>query len=253
MPKTPANDVEKALAQLTQNFIDLSFERLTVLDQLIDDIYNERGNRGDLYQTLVNEVHSLKGSAGTYGFPLITAICHQLEDFLESSRRLEKEQWLEVQLFVDEIRTIIENGSDPDEKSHSAILNQLPSSAEHVETIDAMVLIVMEQGVFRKALGTRLAEKGVNVSFAANSLQAVKRALTLKPNLIAASHQLSPITGIELSKVLDVLEATKNIEFLLLTSNKGLKTPEGLDVAFKDRKVADHILNTLNHMKITSS
>lgn len=253
MPKTPPKDIKQAMAQLTQSFIDSSFERLTVLDQLIDDIYNERGIRGDLYQTLLHEIHSMKGTAGTYGFTLITAICHHLEDYLESSRRLEKEQWLEVQLFVDEIRPIIENGTDPDEKHHSFILNRLPSSAEEVETIDATVLLVMEPSIIRKTLGTRLAEKGVNVSFAANSLQAVKRALTIKPNLIAASHQLSPITGVELSKVLGVLDATQKIEFLLLTSNKDLKIPKGLDMALKDHKVADHILNKLSHMKLSSS
>ena len=253
MPKAPTKDIKEAMAQLTQTFIDSSFERLTMLDQLIDDIYNERGVRGDLYQTLVHEVHSMKGTAGTYGFTLVTAICHQMEDYLESSRRLEKEQWLEVQIFVDEIRGIIENGNDPDEEKHSAILNQLPSSAEHVETIEAKVLIVMEHGVIRKALGTGLAEKGINVYFSANSLQAIKRALTIEPDLIAASHQLSPISGIELSKVLGVLDATKNIEFLLLTSSKDLEIPKGMEVALKDRKVADHILNTLNHMKLSSS
>lgn len=252
LPKALTEDVKKAMAQLTQNFIDSSFERLTMLDQLIDDVYNERGNRGDLYQTLVNEVHSMKGTAGTYGFTLVTAICHHLEDYLESSRRLEKEQWLEVQLFIDEIRTIIESGNDPDEKKHSAILSQLPTSAEKAETIDAMVLIVMEAGVIRKALGTRLAEKGVDVSFAANSLEAVKRALALKPDLIAAGHQLSPITGIELANVLGVLDATKKIDFLLLTADKDLKIPKGMDVALKDRKVADHILNMLSHQKLSS-
>lgn len=247
MPNTKDKDVAIALAQLTQNFIDSSIDRLSVFDQIIDDIYNERGDRGTLFQTLVNEIHSLKGSAGTFGFPFVSDMCHRLEDYLESSRRLEKEQWLEVQKFVDEFREIFETGKEPNEAKHDAILKSLPTSAVYIEAIDAMVLLVMEAGVIRKTLGTRLAEKGVNVSFAANSLQALKMALTLKPDMIAASQELAPISGIELSKALNVIEATKKISFILLTANKKLQAPKSMDVIYKDRKVADHILNILSH------
>lgn len=240
------NDIADALKQLTQNFIDSNFDRLNALDEIIDNIYNARGDRGKQYMVLLHEIHSLKGNAGTFGFPLVSVICHRLEDYLESSKRLEKNQWLEVQKFLDEIHKIFEHGSDPDQSLHSSILANLPSSAIKSKALDSMVLLVMEPGVIRTILGTALMEEGVHVSYAVNSIEALNMALTLKPDMIAAGQQLTPITGLELANALRGIAATKNISFVLLTADKDLKAPKGTQVIFKDRKVADHILNILS-------
>ena len=165
--------LKDVLAQLTQEFIELAADRLDGIDQSIDDILNDKGDRGTLYNNLQMEIHSLKGSAGSYGFHLVTTIANRLE----SSSRLENEQWLDVQKFIDEARRIIEQGQDPDESLYNEILKVLPSSpskefsGSDINSITA--LLVMESGVQRKLVGTELASQGTNISFSNNPLEAI--------------------------------------------------------------------------------
>jgi chemotaxis protein histidine kinase CheA len=149
--------LKDVLAQLTQKFIELSADRLDGIDQSIDDILNDKGDRGTLYNNLQMEIHSLKGSAGSYGFHLVTTIAHRLEDYMESSSRLENEQWLDVQKFIDEARRIIEQGQE--------------FSGSDINSIT--VFLVMESGVQRKLVGTELASQGINISFSNNPLEAI--------------------------------------------------------------------------------
>jgi chemotaxis protein histidine kinase CheA len=169
--------LKDVLAQLTQKFIELSADRLDGIDQSIDDILNDKGDRGTLYNNLQMEIHSLKGSAGSYGFHLVTTIAHRLEDYMESSSRLENEQWLDVQKFIDEARRIIEQGQDPDESLYNEILKVLPSSSSKEfsgsDINSITVFLVMESGVQRKLVGTELASQGINISFSNNPLEAI--------------------------------------------------------------------------------
>ncbi len=83
---------DDVFAELTRTYLDSTTDRLAKIDQSIDDIYNEKGSRDEIYRDLQKEIHSLKGSAGSYGFQSITTITHRLEDYMESSRRLELDQ-----------------------------------------------------------------------------------------------------------------------------------------------------------------
>lgn len=243
-----AKDVASALEQLTQNFIDTNFDRIDKFDQIIDDIYNENGDRAVLFSTLLQELHSLKGNAGTFGFMLVSTICHRLEDYLETSRRLKKAQWLEVQKYIDEIRKIFERGADPDVSKHDDILSSLPSSAVKEKALDATVVLVMEEGVIRSVLGSKLAELGVNISFAANPLDGLRIILALKPDMVISSQQLPTMTGLELAKVLQAIEVSKNISFALLTSNRELAVSNSIDVIYKDNTTAERIVELLKSL-----
>ena len=37
------------------------------------------------FEALYRKAHSLKGSGGTYGYPIITSACHQMEDFISDT------------------------------------------------------------------------------------------------------------------------------------------------------------------------
>ncbi|MBT9613198.1 MAG: Hpt domain-containing protein [Burkholderiales bacterium] len=77
----PLPDVKAMLRQLRENY-------LAELDEKLGDIESdllalERTERfADMFERAYRKVHSLKGSAGTYGLPIISKICHQLEEHL---------------------------------------------------------------------------------------------------------------------------------------------------------------------------
>jgi len=217
------------MAQITASFMASASERLDELDAVIDQLYNGRGDRGAMVVKLYHDIHSMKGNAGTFGFPLVSIICHRLEDYMESSRRLEQNEWLEVQKFFDEMRAIIESGKDPKKERGEAILAALPSAAASgsrektaVAPLDVKVLLVLTSGVVRRALGTALSARGVDVVFVDNPLAALDLSLALKPDYVVSAQELSHFSGSELAGVLSVLNQTKHVKFALLTSKENL-------------------------------
>lgn len=233
-------DPQDYMAQITASFVASASERLDELDAIIDQLYNGRGDRGVMVTKLHHDIHSMKGNAGTFGFPLVSIICHRLEDYMESSRRLEKDEWLEVQKFFDEMRRIIESGKDPQQDQADAILAALPTSAAsggggskeaEVASLDVKVLLVLTSGVVRRALGTALSERGVDVVFVDNPLAALDLSLVLNPDYVVSAQELSHFSGSELAGVMGVLKQTGHIKFALLTSKEKLLSGKEKSVA----------------------
>jgi len=76
-------DIQDALERLKQEFIDTSAEKLDKIDRIIDKLYRaEEDDRGADYVEFQRDIHSLKGSAGTYGFDSVNLIAHRLEDYI---------------------------------------------------------------------------------------------------------------------------------------------------------------------------
>ena len=62
----------------------------------------------DRYEDLYRAIHSLKGTAGTYGIPIITTICRPFEDYLtatlEDGSGASDEQMTACMRFIDLLR-----------------------------------------------------------------------------------------------------------------------------------------------------
>ncbi len=219
-------DLEEALARLRLEFIEMAREWLDEIDTAIDDIYNHRGDRGEQFVDLQRHIHTIKGSAGSHGLKLVSLICHRLEDYLESTRRLEHEQWLEVQRFIDQIRAAMDSGSDPAGSEQEKIMAGLPSSATRQLTTgfsdqerrQVVVLVVMPAGLQRKMVGTELASCGFDISFAKNPLEAINLAVTLKPQVVLSDQEFDTISGADLAGIFALIKTTRDCHFAVITS-----------------------------------
>lgn len=69
------------LARMRADFLGELTERCDNLDRLILQLEKQQGDPA-VFNELYRGVHSLKGSGGTHGLSIITAICHQLENLL---------------------------------------------------------------------------------------------------------------------------------------------------------------------------
>ena len=56
-------------------------EKIDEIESVVLELENNQNQKG--MEELWRFVHSLKGTAGTFGYQNITAICHNLEDYLE--------------------------------------------------------------------------------------------------------------------------------------------------------------------------
>lgn len=232
-------DLEAALSRLKQDFIEGSLEKLDEIDEIIDNIYNERGHRGDQFFQLQRDVHSIKGSAGTHGMHLLTLVAHRLEDFLEAAPRLNLEQWRAVQIFIDEMRILVDLGKDPAESERDAILARLPHAQEETTEFSdqkkkkVTVLVVMPPGVQRKLIGKELAACGFDLSFTDRPVEAIRLVMDLQPDAVLSNQEFRNMTGIELAKVLQEIRLTKETPFALLTSS---------DVTLDELPAGSHII-----------
>ena len=80
-PSKPPLDVPAMLRQLRANYLAEMNEKLGDIES--DLLALERTDRfSEVLERGYRKVHSLKGSAGTYGLPIISKISHQLEEHL---------------------------------------------------------------------------------------------------------------------------------------------------------------------------
>lgn len=218
-------DLEAALSRLKQDFIEGSLEKLDGIDDIIDNIYNDRGERGDQFFQMQRDVHSIKGSAGTHGMHLLTLVAHRLEDYIEACPRLNKEQWRGVQLYIDEMRHLVDLGKDPSEQERDDILHRLPHAQQEVVEFSTQkkkkvtVLIVMPPGVQRKLIGKELASCGFDLSFTDRPVEAIRLVMDLKPDAVLSNQEFRNMTGSELANVLSSIKLTSQVPFALLTSS----------------------------------
>lgn len=255
------DEFQDILDRLRLEFIDNTKDRLDEIDLIIDQIYRGEGNREDLVVGFRRNVHSLKGVAGSYGFGFVSIVAHRLEDYLESTRRLDQEQWLDAQKYVDQIRSVIEDGDEPGAAEQDRILAALPSSAvateETVTPQELTALIVMPPGVQRKAVSNQLTDHGFSVSFANDPAQSIGISLSLKPNLILSNQEFPRITGYELANMLAAASVTEEIPFALMTSHeefnaKGAAHPENLRVIRKDQNFLESVSAYLNDIGLAA-
>ena len=77
-------DVQAMLRQLRVGYVAELGDKLDEIEVALLALEDSaRFARG--FEDSYRRVHSLKGSAGTYGIPIISKICHQLEEFLSLS------------------------------------------------------------------------------------------------------------------------------------------------------------------------
>lgn len=69
------------LEMLKKSYLEELPSRIGDLENLVLEL-GRSGSFSEQFQQLFRAVHSLKGTAGTYGFHLVSTICHRLEDHL---------------------------------------------------------------------------------------------------------------------------------------------------------------------------
>ncbi len=220
-PVDPQERIRNALARLSAEFRDDCQEKMDECDAILPRLSNRRGNwREDMIE-LQRRVHSVKGSAGTFGFPAITLIAHKLEDYLEA---LESPtvHTRDIQVFLDAIRDIVASGTNPPEEDYPALFRTLPrvwsgfSPGQPIREIH--VLLAMPKDVQRRIVRQELASCGFDVICADTGVAALGLALAIRPDATFASLVLADMSGTDLACALAAIGATRDYPFGLLTT-----------------------------------
>jgi len=76
--------IQEVLEKMRVAYIANLPVQLNTMRALVMEL-NEDEDFQSSYETLYRAIHSLKGTAGTYGVPIISTICHSFEDYLTST------------------------------------------------------------------------------------------------------------------------------------------------------------------------
>lgn len=190
------NAIEAVLRDMRNQFVDEVPERCQRMETLAKTIA-ETGASGEAFDELYRYVHSLKGSGGTHGLPIITNICHHFENLLTdavSQSRMSPALFAERMLsYIDLLATTAEalrrGVSVVDKEVELERLLHLREARQRVALLADSSKTM--QGLFRSALDGF----GLKVIVVDNGMQALMRLVHEPIDLLVVGNELDELSG----------------------------------------------------------
>ena len=217
-----SESIEQVMQRLRQEFIESCQDKLDEIDVLL--LRLESGKTVDSAKIFdfQRNVHSIKGQGGTFGFPLISQIAHLLEDYLACVGDIRASNPNDIRAFLEQIGKIIGAGHSPSQEESERILRALPvhraAGFSNQPTRDVRIHSVMPRGIQQEIVRHELISCGFHVTQSKTAMEALASILAAPPDIVIATQVLEGFSGVELARVLQAIEATRRIRFLLLTS-----------------------------------
>lgn len=217
-------DVNDIISSLRQEFIEDASDRLTGLNNLLDDAEKGGAFLDEPLTLLKRDVHSLKGQAGVFGFPSIGQLMHALEDYLEMASEISVSLIPDMRKFLDAAADSVDQGEDLNEDAVAKICASVysqtrPAMASDQEQRDIPVLLVMARGTQRTVVGRELISCGFRVVTASDPFEAIRTATSIHPLLAVVNREMAGISGVELACVFRAIGTLASCKFIVLTSD----------------------------------
>lgn len=210
------------MARLRVTYMDELPDRIASLEELVLKL-EKSDDFIEVYQKLFREVHSLKGSGGTYGFPVITTICHQMEDWLkevgESKTNLSQQIIDTLLQYIDLFRQVplLYASGDIQLLKLESDLNQLK---DHVMDGNYRCLLVEGSVTTRKMVSLVLEDDQAELSYADNGFDALQRLLQEEFDLLITGMATGSLNGKALIAALRLSDSMNSkIPVILLTTS----------------------------------
>jgi chemotaxis protein histidine kinase CheA len=226
----PASHLESVLRALRATFLAELPERCDRLEQAV--LALEAGESVEsVYEELFRNVHSLKGTGGTFGLQIITNICHQFESYLSDSQSRYTQAFGSAALaYIDLLRQVGElagASASPDFSPAEAALERLRTSLLRSRR---PVLIAEPSATMRSLCQQSLANLPLQLSLVDNGIAALDRLLHQPFELLIVARELGALNGTAL--VAAVREShCKNMDIpVILVSSSREAIPEHLRI-----------------------
>lgn len=215
-------EIEQLLARLQLEFVDTARDQLDDIELRIDWLDAGKAvSEDDLFDVQRN-VHNIKGQGGTFGHPIVGRIAHMFEDYLENAGGVRAQNVSDMRVYVESMRDALVNEEHLAPAQVEDLLRGLPRvrpqgfSPQETHVVD--VLLVMPSGLQRKLVARELLSCGFDVHRAYDTMEALNHALDIAPDIVFANNELTPFTGLELSRVFGGIDRLRDIHFVLFSS-----------------------------------
>ncbi len=220
-------DLSLILAGLQVEFLAELPERCDRLESRLMAL--ERSESG-AFDELYRQVHSLKGTGGTYGIPIITTICHHFENFIAEAHQPFDHDAVRISLtFVDLLRQTVQ----PEGRSPAGAA-KIEETLQHLHLSNlkgrASVLVVEASAAMQRLFHGAIAAPSVQVTTLNSGLAALERLLREPFDLMVASLELPDLNAVALTAAIrESCSCNAEIPVILVSSNE-LRVPDYLHI-----------------------
>lgn len=239
---------QRLLHGMRESFLDELAERCDRLESMILTLENLPGDQ-EAFNELYRGVHSLKGSGGTHGLGIITAICHQLENFLTdvASKKGFGEAFANRALaYVDLLRRV-ESPARSDNPDYADIEAALASLRQTALQSRKAGLIAESSTMMIRIYEAALATFPVQLTVVHDGLAALD-CLTRNPfDFAIIGRELKDLNGIAVISALRSSQgANQDIPVVLISSNReGIPAHARIQtILARDQKLAANLSAT---------
>ena len=241
---------EDLLHQLRQSYIA---GITTHLEEMENMVLNIEANHEfqENFDALYRKAHSLKGSGATYDYPIITTVCHQMEDFLTAELQREsqvnKARINKIFAYIDilkNVHALLINDDD----NFGAIERQLASLKKLNKKLTAMLISPPEK-MYKEICIQSLKEANIQYTAATSGITAFQRLLYEPFDILITPRENPELSGIALVAALKINKRCNvNIESIIITSNPTIDVPRKLrpsHIILKGLDFPDQLSSTL--------
>lgn len=169
---------------------------------------------------LYREIHTMKGSGSSFGYPTLTVIAHRLESYITGISGLDDTSIDDILIFLDRMRDILEN--DDDDEKTADMVRALPvhsvARMPDIDGPDLEVLLAPSTPIIGRAVEGEFKLQGCRVTMLNNPIEAFAMAIRTRPDVVVASAISKDISGADLAAAFRAMKPTQHITFALLTS-----------------------------------
>jgi len=246
----------EALAELIKFYLAGLPAKIEEIENLILEL--EQGvHFSENFEALFRNTHSLKGSGGTYGFLIISSICHQMEDYLsdnfKNASHADPSDINVLLKYVDilkEAHTLLLSNST----NFSNIETQLEAIKQTADHRLRALVIGQTNNTINLVCQKQLELANIHSTHVDSGMIALIRLLHEHFDILITAQEILELNGIALISALKLNRGlNSHITTLLITSNPNLSFPNGLQpdhVILKDKNFASSLSKAIENPSV---
>src|SRR3954447_2388661 len=219
---TSEQDIDSDLvAELLPFFIDDVVKRLGSIEQMVVSFSKNLDVKPDSFELLRN-VHSIKGSAASFGFPTIALVSHHLEDYIIATGNFSEAAVDGMLEHVRAIGAIVESRRDPGNEEGRRLLKSLPDFHPTQARLRAQgqktVLFIGPRNIQLRLMEPEIRAGGFRLVALSSSFQGIESAIRTRPDLILISNIIDILDGVDVARMIHAAEMTHHIPLVVVAS-----------------------------------
>ena len=211
------NPVHAMLEQLKNEFLAELPARIEEIEQLILGL--ESSNN---YEEIYRQVHSLKGTGGTHGIPIISIICHELENFIEKEQmqgELNSGQCIDHCLLYIDLLTQTQKETLESRPDYNIIEQSLNKISNKISPNKHNALIIESSKLYIDLIKKSLSSLPLTIEVSTSGLKSLELLLHKKYDILITGKEIDEINGEAIIAAFKLSKpAGKNTKCILLTS-----------------------------------